>query len=229
MGEELIPDGLRKLTGRVYDAIAPWVAKNEAYVFVVTRGTHGAPWLHGFAAGSNGINVNISSGGNITATPESTRVTLVHKPNIEKRDYIDINDMWGALKDTHVFKCIYNLNGASEEYDGGLFYENPHFGVDMYVPGGKCDTIADTLFLCLAWGYLYSLPQEDNEKTVGCNMGRFFELSPAGTEIPVAMSNVEGGKVRAGFELLTRELKDRGVFTRNRTLNDIYGFEPKGS
>lgn len=42
------PDGLRKLTEKVYDAIAPGIGKNDAYVFTVTRGTHGSPldaWL----------------------------------------------------------------------------------------------------------------------------------------------------------------------------------------
>lgn len=43
MGEERIPDSLRKLTEKVYDVIAPEVAANEAYVFTVTRGTHGSP------------------------------------------------------------------------------------------------------------------------------------------------------------------------------------------
>lgn len=89
-------------------------------------------------------------------------------------------------------------------------------------------TVADTLFLCLVWGYLYSLPQEDNGKTVGINMTTFRELSPEGTEIPMAVANVEGATVRAGFQRLTRELKNRGVFTRNKTLNCIFGFKLKG-
>jgi hypothetical protein len=75
---------------------------------------------------------------------------------------------------------------------------------------------------------LYALPTEDNGKTVEINTTAFLELSPAGTEIPVAMSNVEGATVLAGFEMLTRELQDRGVFTRNKTLDDIYGFKFKG-
>lgn len=88
--------------------------------------------------------------------------------------------------------------------------------------------MADTLFLCLVWGYLYALPQEDNWKTVGINTPMFHELSPEGTEIPVAMANVEGATAGAGFEYLTQELRDRGVFCRNKTLNDIFGFKFKG-
>lgn len=223
-----MPDGLRKLTEKVYDVLVPGVGKNETYVFAISGGLSGDPWVHGFHAGEEGINVTVSGEGNISVTPESTHCTLAYKPQRPSRSTVDINGMWTALQGTHVSKCIYNLNGASEEYDGGRFYDNPHFGVDMYVPGGRCDTVADTLFLCLAWGYLYSLPLEDNGKTVVINMAAFHELSPAGTEIPVCMANVEGATVLAGFEYLTQELRDRGVFTRNKTLNDIYGFKFKG-
>ncbi|WP_298488980.1 hypothetical protein [uncultured Rothia sp.] len=228
MGEELIPDGLRKLTEKVYDVLVPGVGKNETYVFTVSGGLNGDPWVHGFHAGEEDVNVKVSAKGNISVTPEATHCTLAYKPQRPSRNTVDINGMWTALQCTHVFECLYNLNGSSEEYDGGRFYDNPHFGVDMYVPGGRCDTVADTLFLCLVWGYLHSLPAEDNQKTVVITMTAFQELSPAGTEIPVAMSNVEGATVLAGFEMLTRELQDRGVFTRNKTLNDMFGFEFKG-
>ena len=228
MGEERIPGSLRKLTGKVYDAIAPGVAKNETYVFTVSSGLRGDLWVHGFHAGEEGIDVKVSGEGNISVIPEATHSALACTPGGETRNYIDINLMWCAIEGTESFRALYNLNGAREERDGGRFYDNPHFGVDMYVPGGRCDTIADTLFLCLVWGYLHALPQEDNGKTVSINMTMFHELSPAGTEIPVAMANVEGSTVRAGFESLTRELQDRGVFTRNKTLNDIFGFKFKG-
>jgi len=110
-----------------------------------------------------------------------------------------------------VFEDLYTLNGVGEDVGaGGRFYDNPYFGVDMYVPGGMGGTVADTLFLCLAWGYLYSLPPEDDGKTVAINVAALHELAPAGTEIPVAMSNVEGSTVRAGFEYLAQELRDRG-------------------
>lgn len=221
-------EGLRGLTEKVHDAIAPMVAKNEAFVFTVTPSTHGSPWVHGFRVGAADVVVRVPRGGVVDVAPENTPVALVSKPPKETRTYIDINGMWTALRDTDVSRAIYNLNGASEEYGGGRFYDNPHFGVDMYVPGGRCDTVADTLFLCLAWGYLYSIPSEDNGKTVTINMTAFHELSPAGTEIPVAMTNVEGSTVLAGFEMLTRELQDRGVFTRNKTFNDLFGFKFKG-
>lgn len=222
-------EGLRKLTGKVHDAIVPGVAKNEAFVFTVTPSTHGSPWVHGFRVGAADVVVRVSGSGDVNATPENTPVALVSKPTKETRSYIDINGMWCAIKGTDVFRSLRNLNGASEEHDGGgRFYDNPRFGVDMYVPGGRCDTVADTLFLCLAWGYLYALPTEDNDKTVGINMTAFLELSPAGTEIPAVMSNVEGATVLAGFEYLTQELRDRGVFTRNKTLNDMFGFKFKG-
>lgn len=55
MGEELIPDGLRKLTEKVYDALVPGVAKNYTYVFTVSGGLRGDPWVHGFQAGEEGI------------------------------------------------------------------------------------------------------------------------------------------------------------------------------
>lgn len=96
------------------------------------------------------------------------------------------------------------------------------------MPSGRCDTIADTLLLCLVWGFLYALPSDDNGKTVGININRFREMSPTGTEIPAAMANVTGRTVLAGFEYLTGELRYRGVFARNKTLNDIFGFEFKG-
>lgn len=223
-----MPDGLRKLTEKVYDALAPGVGKNETYVFTISGGLRGDPWVYGFHAGEEGINVTVSGRGNISVTPESTYCALAYKPQRPSRNTVDINGMWTALQGTHVFKCLYNLNGSSEEYDGGRFYDNPHFGVDMYVPGGKCSTVADTLFLCLAWGYLYSLPPEDDGKTVVINVAALHELAPAGTEIPVAMSNVEGATARAGFEYLTRELRDLGAFTRNKTLNDFFGFKSKG-
>lgn len=208
--------------------LVPGVGKNETYVFTVSGGLSGDPWVHGFHAGEEGVNVKVSAKGNISVTPETTHCTLAYKPQRPSRNTVDINGMWTALKGTHVFKCIYNLNRASEEYDGGRFYDNPLFGVDMYVPGGRCDTVADTLFLCLAWGYLYSLPPEDDGKTVAITMTAFQELSPAGTEIPVAMSNVEGTTVRAGFEFLSQELRDRGVFSRNKSINDSLGFKFKG-
>lgn len=228
MGEELIPDGLRKLTEKVYDALVPEVAKNETYVFTVSGGLRGDPWVHGFHAGEEGIEVKVSGGGNISVTPEATHCTLAYKPASETRYTIDINGMWCAIEGTDSFHALRNLNCASEELDGGRFYDNPHFGVDMYVPGGKCDTVADTLFLCLAWGFLYALPSDDNGKTVGIDTNRFRKMSPAGTEIPVAMANVEGRTVLDGFEYLTGELRDRGVFARNKTLNNIFGFEFKG-
>lgn len=212
----------------MYDALVPGVGKNETYVFTVSSGLRGDPWVHGFHAGGGGIEVKVSDKGNISVTPEVTPCTLAYKPQRETRSTVDINGMWCAIKGTTVFNALYNLNGASEEYDGGRFYENPHFGVDMYVPGGRCDTVADTLFLCLVWGYLYALPTEDNGKTVGINMTAFPGFSPAGTEIPAVMANVEGTTVLAGFEMLTRELQDRGVFTRNKTLNDLFGFKFKG-
>ena len=221
-------EGLRKLTEKVHDAIAPGVGKNESFVFTVTPSKHGSPWVHGFRVGVADVVVRVLRDGTVDVTPENTPVALVSKPRKETRNYIDINGMWTALRDTDVLRAIYNLNGASEEYDGGSFYDNPHLGVDMYVPGGRGDTVADTLFLCLVWGYLYSLPTEDNGKMIAINMAAFHELSPAGTEIPVAMSNVEGATVLVGFEMLTRELQDRGVFTRNKTLNDIYGFKFRG-
>ena len=221
-------EGLRKLTEKVYDAIAPGVAKNESFVFTVTPSNHGSPWVHGFRVGAADVVVSVLRDGTVDVTPENTPVALVSKPPKETRNYIDINGMWTALQGTEALRAIYNLNGASEEHDGGSFYDTPHFGVDMYVPGGRCDTIADTLFLCLVWGYLYSLPTEDNGKTVRINRASFLELSPAGTEIPAVMSKVEGATVLAGFEMLTRELQDRGVFTRNKTLNDMFGFKFKG-
>lgn len=46
------PDGLHKLTKKVYDAIASGIGANDAYVFTVTRGTHGSPWMHGFHVGA---------------------------------------------------------------------------------------------------------------------------------------------------------------------------------
>lgn len=63
MGEELIPDGLRKVTEKVYDALVPGVAKNETYVFTVSGGLRGDPWVHGFHAGEEGIEVKVSGGG----------------------------------------------------------------------------------------------------------------------------------------------------------------------
>lgn len=228
MGEELIPDGLRKLTEKVYDVLVPGVGKNETYVFTVSGGLNGDPWVHGFHAGEGGVNVKVSAKGNVSVTPETTHCTLAYKPQRPSRNTVDINGMWTALQCTQVFKCLYNLNCASEEYDGGRFYDNPYFGVDMYVPGGMGGTVADTLFLCLAWGYLYSLPPEDDGKTVAINVAELHELAPAGTEIPVAMSNVEGSTARAGFEYLTQELRDRGVFCRNKTLNDFLGFKFSG-
>lgn len=228
MGGELIPDGLRKLTEKVYDALVPGVDKNETYVFIVSGGLRGDPWVHGFHAGEEGIEVKVSGGGNISVTPEVTHCTLSYKPASETRYTIDINAMWCAIEGTDSFRELYNLNCASEEHVGGRFYDNPHFGVDMYMPSGRCDTIADTLLLCLVWGFLYALPSDDNGKTVGININRFHEMSPAGTEIPAAMANVTGRTVLAGFEYLTGELRNRGVFARNKTLNDIFGFEFKG-
>lgn len=137
MGEELIPDGLRKLTEKVYDVLVPGVGKNETYVFTVSGGLNGDPWVRGFHAGEEGINVKVSARGNISVTPETTHCTLAYKPQLTSRNTVDINGMWTALLGTEVLQAIYNLNGASEEHDGGRFYDNPHFGVDMYVPGGS--------------------------------------------------------------------------------------------
>lgn len=224
------PDGLRKLTEKVYDAIAPGIGENDAYVFTVTRGTHGSPWVHGFHVGAEGLSVSVSGDGAVNAAPDTTHVSLVTKPlDKEFRNVVEINVMWVALAGTEVFEDLYTLNGVSEDVGaGGRFYDNPYFGVDMYVPGSMGGTVADTLFLCLAWGYLYSLPPEDDGKTVAINVEALHELAPAGTEIPVAMSSVEGATVLAGFEYLTQELRDRGVFTRNKTLNDFFGFKVSG-
>lgn len=230
MGEERIPDSLRKLTGKVYDAVAPGIGENDAYVFTVTRGTHGSPWMHGFHVGAEGLSVSVSGDGAVNAAPDTTHVSLVTKPlDREFRNVVEINVMWVALAGTEVFEDLYTLNGVGEDVGaGGRFYDNLYFGVDMYVPGGMGGTVADTLFLCLAWGYLYSLPPEDDGKTVSINAAALHELAPAGMEIPVAMSNVEGATVRAGFEYLTQELRDRGVFCRNKTLNDFFGFKVSG-
>lgn len=224
------PEGLRKLTEKVQDAIAPGIGENDAYVFTVTRGTHGSPWMHGFHVGAEGLSVSVSGGGAVNAAPDTTYVSLVTKPiDREFRNVVEINVMWVALAGTEVFEDLYTLNGVGEDVvAGGRFYDNLHFGVDMYVPGGMGGTVADTLFLCLAWGYLYSLPPEDDGKTVAINVAALRELAPAGTEIPVAMSNVEGSTVRAGFEYLTQELRDRGVFCRNKTLNNSFGFKVSG-
>lgn len=224
------PDGLRKLTEKVYDAIATGIGENDAYVFTVTRGTHGSLWMHGFHVGAEGLNVLVSGEGEVTATPDTTHVSLVTKPlDRDFRNVVEINVMWVALAGTEVFEDLYTLNGVGEDVGaGGRFYDNPYFCVDMYVPGGTGGTAADTLFLCLAWGYLYSLPPEDDGKTVVINVAALHELAPAGTEIPVAMSNVEGATVQAGFEYLTRELRGRGVFCRNKTLNDFFGFKFSG-
>lgn len=220
-------NGLRKLTEKVYGAIAPGIGENDAYVFTVTRGTHGSPWMHGFYAGGDGLSVSVSGDGAVNATPDTTPVSLVTKPlDREFRNTVEINVMWVALAGTEVFEDLYTLNGVGEDvWAGGRFYDNPYFGVDMYVLEGMGGTAADTLFLCLAWGYLYSLPPEDDGKTVVINVAALHELAPAGTEIPVTMSNVEGATVQAGFEYLTQELRDRGVFCRNKTLNDFFGFK----
>lgn len=224
------PDGLRKLTEKVYDAIAPGIGENDAYVFTVTWGTHGSPWMHGFLVGAEGLSVSVSGDGAVNATPDTTHISLVTKPlDRDLRNVVEINVMWVALAGTEVFEDLYTLNGVGEDVGaGGRFYDNPYFGVDMYVPGGMGGTVADTLFLCLAWGYLYSLPPEDGGKTVAINVSALHELAPAGTEIPVAMSNVEGSTARAGFAYLTQELRDRGVFCRNKTLNDFFGFKVSG-
>lgn len=115
--------------------LVPGVGKNETYVFTVSGGLSSDPLVHGFHAGEEGVNVKVSAKGNISVTPETTHCTLAYKPQRPSRNTVDINGMWTALQGTHVFKCIYNLNRASEEYDGGRFYDNPLFGVDMYVPG----------------------------------------------------------------------------------------------
>lgn len=137
MGEELIPDGLRKLTEKVYDVLVPGVGKNETYVFTVSGGLNGDPWVHGFHAGEESINVKVTAGGNISVTPETTHCTIAYKPQRPSRNTVDINSMWRALMYTDSYRALDNLNGASEEHDGGRFYDNPHFGVDMYVPGSS--------------------------------------------------------------------------------------------
>ena len=111
------------------------VAANEAYVFTVTRGTHGSPWVHGFVVEDADVTVKVSADRTIESTPDTARVSLVAKPESDTRTYVGINGMWCALMDTASYQALDNLNGASEEHDGGRFCDNPHFGVDMYVPG----------------------------------------------------------------------------------------------
>lgn len=131
------PDGLRKLTEKVYDAIAPGIGKNDTYVFTVTQGTHGSPWVHGFHVGAEGLSVSVSGDGAVNAAPDTTHVSLVTKPlDREFRNVVEINVMWVALAGTEVFEDLYTLNGVGEDVGvGGRFYDNPYFGVDMYVPG----------------------------------------------------------------------------------------------
>ena len=223
---------LRNLTGRVYRSVVPYLKGGETYLFTVSHSKYGAPQVRGILTNKADAGVAIDDDGEVKITSECARAVAFAGDLNTTSSGKDINGMWVALGGTEVFGELYEINQLNrknpETLAGGRFYDNPHFGVDMYIPQGKCGTVADTLFLCLVWGYLYALSSEDDTTKVGCNMGVFFELSPAGTEIPVAMSNVEGTTVRAGFEFLSQELRDRGVFSRNKIINDSLGFKFKG-
>lgn len=113
-------NGLRKLTEKVYDAIALEIGENDAYVFTVTQGTHGAPWMHGLYAGGDGLSVSVSGDGAVNATPDTTPVSLVTKPlDREFRNTVEINVMWVALAGTEVFEYL-----TQELRDRGVFCRN---------------------------------------------------------------------------------------------------------